>query len=627
MKKILAIAIGLTVLAWVVGPTLDTTAYTGIPDTFTFTKNLSSGMHDSDVVNLKTILANEDCVTGLANTDYFASKTLAGVKCFCAKYKDAISTAAGYTVGCTGLVGTGVRAKLNALIAGEAPTPGATPTPTPSAAAEGTYTIALSATPVSRTVNGGSGIEVYGFDVTARGSDITIGKIDLQTAVAAAGVAMNPATLITVIKVYDTSISDANLKATFANPIFTLDPNAAYYTSLTALNFLVAKDQTKKVLIVFDVSTSFDVNRVVTVNIYGNNGIRGRDTMGIDTYALLGTQRVITMQRPGNAVLTLSTSSSNPDTQNIYSDATQGVQTAQPVLAFNARATSGDATLVRLEMTYGASAGSEAIPNILYMYAGDTLVASATPQVRAGVAVDRVAVFSNFTKQILQDVTTTFTIKSAWPVIASTGNNFFTLSLPAVPLVTDCAYMRADGSTVACTSPAIIQGNTQRLFEQGVKLALLSASASATAGSETAVGTATGVIKFTVQPFGGTLAQITGASAATEGINSVLVDAVWASGTGITPSASGAGDVAVNRVVSQSPARNLNDGEQGTVTTSITISSDSDTSNANVRFWLEGVQWIVGANNIYQGLFYNAENGTSNVTDNWFTDFIFFKAR
>jgi hypothetical protein len=92
--------------------------YTGIPTGFTFAKNLKSGMKDNDVVYLKTVLAAEGCVSGLSNTNYFASKTLAGAKCFCKKYKSDISKAAGYTVSCSGLVGAGMRTKLNALLAG-----------------------------------------------------------------------------------------------------------------------------------------------------------------------------------------------------------------------------------------------------------------------------------------------------------------------------------------------------------------------------------------------------------------------------------------------------------------------------------------------------------------------------
>ncbi len=92
--------------------------YTGIPAGFTFAKNLSQGMTDSDVVNLKIVLAAEGCVTGLSNNQYFGSLTLAGVKCLQLKYKTQISAAAGYTISASGFVGAGTRTQLNALLGG-----------------------------------------------------------------------------------------------------------------------------------------------------------------------------------------------------------------------------------------------------------------------------------------------------------------------------------------------------------------------------------------------------------------------------------------------------------------------------------------------------------------------------
>ncbi|PIS40141.1 MAG: hypothetical protein COT32_01390, partial [Candidatus Nealsonbacteria bacterium CG08_land_8_20_14_0_20_36_22] len=69
--------------------TTPTTTIEGIPAGFTFTKNLSLEMKDADVVNLKIVLAAENCLSGVANTNYFGSKTLKAVKCFQLKYKDA----------------------------------------------------------------------------------------------------------------------------------------------------------------------------------------------------------------------------------------------------------------------------------------------------------------------------------------------------------------------------------------------------------------------------------------------------------------------------------------------------------------------------------------------------------
>ncbi|MDI6603518.1 MAG: hypothetical protein QME57_05495, partial [Patescibacteria group bacterium] len=85
------------------GPSATPTAavYEGIPDGFTFTKNLSLGMKDPDVVYLKKVLDVEipDHAAWTGN-EYFGSKTKAAVIAFCQKYKADISAAAGYEVAC-----------------------------------------------------------------------------------------------------------------------------------------------------------------------------------------------------------------------------------------------------------------------------------------------------------------------------------------------------------------------------------------------------------------------------------------------------------------------------------------------------------------------------------------------
>lgn len=87
-----------------------------IPAGFTFNKNLYYGMRDQNVIYLKIMLTSEGCLSGVANTNYFATKTLAAVKCFQNKYKSQISQAAGYQIKATGFVGAGTRTQLNLLL-------------------------------------------------------------------------------------------------------------------------------------------------------------------------------------------------------------------------------------------------------------------------------------------------------------------------------------------------------------------------------------------------------------------------------------------------------------------------------------------------------------------------------
>ena len=87
-----------------------------IPNGFLFKKNLGVGSISQDVVYLKILLQQEGCLSGVANTTLFASKTLAAVKCLQNKYKTQISGFAGYNIASTGYVGSGTRSQLNLLL-------------------------------------------------------------------------------------------------------------------------------------------------------------------------------------------------------------------------------------------------------------------------------------------------------------------------------------------------------------------------------------------------------------------------------------------------------------------------------------------------------------------------------
>lgn len=118
---------------------------------------------------------------------------------------------------------------------------------------------------------------------------------------------------------------------------------------------------------------------------------------------------------------------------------------------------------------------------------------------------------------------------------------------------------------------------------------------------------------------------MTRATECTETVDSVSVDGYWASGGTVNVllnavAASGVHNV-LTRTISQSPARALNDGEEGEVTVemNLTASSLCGLCGGTVRFKINGIQWTVGANDIYQGEYYGGENGLGNMTDAWMT--------
>ncbi|MFA5878375.1 MAG: choice-of-anchor tandem repeat GloVer-containing protein [Candidatus Staskawiczbacteria bacterium] len=82
---------------------------------YIFNKNLYLGIVDKDVIQLKLILAAEDCISGVSNTTYFGPLTLKAVQCFQNKYKAEISNLSGYTISATGYFGPGTRGWVNGM--------------------------------------------------------------------------------------------------------------------------------------------------------------------------------------------------------------------------------------------------------------------------------------------------------------------------------------------------------------------------------------------------------------------------------------------------------------------------------------------------------------------------------
>lgn len=602
----------------------------------TFTTNLTVGSTGSDVKCLQALL-NQSADTQVASsgagspgneTTYFGSLTQAAVANYQAKH--GITPTAGY-------FGPLTRSSMNSMLVGTTtPTTPTTPTTVPStctSATEGSYAVVISASPVSRTINAGSGIEAYGIDIKATNSDIKIGKLDLQASVvnATTAVAENPGNFIQAIKIYDTSVSSANLIKTYSLPVFSQDTSAVWYTQMTDMNFVVPKDTVKKLLLVIDTGTSIDQNRTVTLRVYGTSGLRGRDCAGIDSYTTLTATRVLTVQQPGVATLTISTATDNPNSDNIEADANNGVQTKETLLSLNAKATAGSTSLVRLEVTYASAGSAMVLPSILYLYDGDTLVSSATPNATENGA----ATFENFVYAIAQDETKNLKVKADWSAATTfeSGGAAATIVAPASTAATAAGgvHQRANGQQVGVVTSAAITSNPMFIAESGLHLTFVSGVASyAPNGTTAGVGTATGTIVFTAKPFGGTLQEpayaSSGTSAAAAIVSSgalVRIEAQLLASGGMELYTSGT-QIVVSRDLQLSPAsQDVAEGSTATITAKMTVDTAAGPGAlaGNLRFKLEDICYDVGSTLRCQGS--GAGQGgatTGNLTDSWITN-------
>jgi len=497
--------------------------------------------------------------------------------------------------------------------------------------AEGSFSVILSASPVSRTVNAGAGIEALGIDITANNSDMTVGRVDFQATVTALGVGENPGNFITGIKVYDTSVSDANLKKTVTSPVFTQDAGGLWYTQLSDLNFVVTKGTTKKLLVVIDTGTTIDLNRIVTVGTYpgtATGGIRARDCKGIDNYLGLVNTRQLTVQNPGVATVAISQAVDNPLSNNVKADPTNGVQTNESLLSLSAKASAGSAALLRLQVRYASAASSSVLPSILYLYDGDTLVSSVTPTNTS------TAVFENFVLPLTQDVAKNLKIKANWAANAAfqSGGAAFVLNVPvgtAADGITG-VYQRGNGQQLGIINGTAIASNTKWISESGLKLTFISGTATyvpeAIAGG---VGIAKGTLVFKAVPFGGTLIEPAYASDATTvaagTIGSGMLVNLVATVGGAAPVASADLTLTYDLQSSLGVGANVAEDQEVTVTTRMEISKTVSTTNGTTVFKINDICYNVGSPAANPGVCQGTTSGiggagTGNLTDNWVTN-------
>ena len=224
---------------------------------------------------------------------------------------------------------------------------------------------------------------------------------------------------------------------------------------------------------------------------------------------------------------------------------------------------------------------------------------------------------------IAAEATKNLTVDANWSARTDSSINALRgVNLPA--LANSYLYERSDGSQIGTAFTAALNGNTMFILEQGLKFSLVSATAVGGTIATTQAGTGSGTFNFSVQPFGGTMTMFANATPSSETVNAFFVEAWYSSGTELAASGtSGDGSLVLTRVLSQSPARNLSDGETGTVEVKMGVAVASASYGAGtMRFNVPALQWTVGNNNIFQGERNNTDNKGANFTDTWFTPWV-----
>ncbi|MEI8062054.1 MAG: peptidoglycan-binding domain-containing protein [bacterium] len=549
MKRIITVALSLALAFSVVAPV----AASAQSMTTTLTAPLTIGSTGSAVVALQNFLVSKGLLTMPAGVSmgHFGPLTRSAVKAY--QMAKSISPALGYfgpiTAGIansdmggttTTVAGCSAGAMFNAQTGASCTTTTTTTTTTVSSNVEGSLDVRLASTPSDNlNIKTQTDVQVYGLELRARISDVTVQTIDLQVAVSNGSSNENPSTLINTIKVWDGSNVIATLPVNLTT--FTKDQNQIYYVRIPALNFVVAKDATKTLTVSFS-TNSIDNDRGVTIDGYNNTSLRAVSGNGVSSFysfdSASGTAytRTHTFKKPGTSTLTLSSSGTTLRSANnrVNGDANL---TDVVIGTFNLQSSSGESRLLTVNASTTASG---TLPISLYLYNGSTLLKQKSVPSNGSVSFDNLDT-TNGSLVPNSETPTTFTIKAEFP---STAVN----ATFASTTITSVVYQTPNGNTATASGNAVNNAN-QYVY---TKAAIITLAGTPTITAQNAAisggtSTVTAVFPLNIKALGGNVIL--------PGNGDVTV--TFSNGIAAT---------AANTVVATLPSNDISNGSSATVT-------------------------------------------------------------
>ncbi len=442
-----------------------------------FTQSLTLGSTGGEVSSLQQWLSSKGYLVMPAGVamGYFGPLTQSAL----AKYQAeaGISPAAGY-------FGPITRARVNAMAGGTTgggttgggttgggTTGGGITTP----GAEGTLTVTTNnAGLVSTVYEGDSMAGIYGFNVEAKNSDISIQRVKVN--------------LGTDSKIYTKGYSKlyvtegGNVLASIdLNSSTVVKESSTYYITVTGFNLVVPKGSKKQITLKADVMSSIESTDRTTLTSIGitvpSNGVRGVDGAGIDQYsptaALSSRTTTFSAELSETATLNVSLNSSSPKKNDIFATAgaSENELDKATLAVFDLKAEKDDVKITDMDISVvkTGSGGANASTTV-YLYEGSTEVDNAS-LVNSG-ANGSTFTFSDLDYVIPKDTTKVLTIKADIRSANGTVANF----VAAASTTGTNAIVTENTQGDSVTESGSATGYTIGVRNQGLEVALVSKS-------------------------------------------------------------------------------------------------------------------------------------------------------